>query len=80
MRYFSRPYFISAQQIYYICPYHLRAGDGATAVMLASQSGCLNCVKMMVEHGADPNLKAYDGVMAVHLALTRNHTKQVYYY
>ena len=40
--------------------------------MLASQSGCLCCVKLMVELGADTNLKAYDGVMAAHLALIRN--------
>lgn len=51
---------------------NMRAADGATAVMLASQSGCLCCVKLMVELGADTNLKAYDGVMAAHLALIRN--------
>lgn len=43
--------------------------------MLASQSGCLNCVKTMVEQGADTNLKAHDGVMAAHLALTCNYTE-----
>jgi len=51
----------------------MRAGDGATAVMLAAQSGCLECVKLMIDHGADVDLKAHDGVMAVHLALTCNH-------
>ncbi len=42
--------------------------------MVASQSGCIDCVRLLVEeHGADPNLKANDAVMAIHLALTSNH-------
>lgn len=51
-----------------------RAADGATAVMLAAQSGCLPCVRLLIEeHGANPDAKATDGVMAVHLAVTRDH-------
>ena len=41
--------------------------------MLAAQSGCLECIKRLIESGANPNLKANDGVMAVHLALIGNH-------
>ena len=41
--------------------------------MLASQSGCLSCVKTLVDNGADPDLKTNDGVLAVHLALNANH-------
>ena len=53
---------------------NLKASDGATALMLAAQSGCLDCVRLLVElGGADPSLRAKDSVMAVHLALTGNH-------
>jgi len=41
--------------------------------MLAAQSGCLECVKQLADYGANPNLKANDGVMAVHLAVIGNH-------
>lgn len=41
--------------------------------MLAAQSGCLKCVQLLIDAGADPNDKANDGVMAVHLALIGNH-------
>jgi ankyrin repeat protein len=50
-----------------------RAHDGATTIMLAAQSSCLECVKLLADHGANPNLKANDGVMAVHLAVIGNH-------
>ncbi|XP_032797338.2 ankyrin repeat and SOCS box protein 3 isoform X1 [Daphnia magna] len=53
---------------------NLRAHDGATTIMLAAQSGCLQCVQLLAELGANPNLKANDGVMAVHLAVIGNHT------
>lgn len=42
--------------------------------MLAAQSGCLQCVQLLAELGANPNLKANDGVIAVHLAVIGNHT------
>ncbi|KZS05502.1 Ankyrin repeat and SOCS box protein 3 [Daphnia magna] len=51
-----------------------RAHDGATTIMLAAQSGCLQCVQLLAELGANPNLKANDGVIAVHLAVIGNHT------
>lgn len=50
-----------------------RAHDGGTTMMLAAQSGCLKCIQLLVEHGANPNLQANDGVMAVHLALIGDH-------
>lgn len=62
----------STLALYLICNCFFRAHDGGTAIMLAAQSGCLGCVQLLVTNGADPNLKANDGVMAVHLALTSN--------
>ncbi|XP_046454860.1 ankyrin repeat and SOCS box protein 3-like isoform X2 [Daphnia pulex] len=58
---------------------NLRAHDGATTIMLAAQSGCLECVKQLADHGANPNLKANDGVMAVHLAVIGNHNMVLRY-
>lgn len=52
---------------------NMRAFDGASAVMVASQAGCYECVKLLIEHGGNANLKADDGVMAIHLALTGSH-------
>ncbi len=43
--------------------------------MVASQAGCYECVKLLIEHGGNANLKADDGVMAIHLALTGSHKK-----
>lgn len=55
----------------------IRAHDGATAVMLAAQSGCLDCIKLLIEHGANPDIKANDGVMALHLAVIGDHKELV---
>jgi len=49
-----------------------RASDDATALMVSAQQGCLDCVKLLINYGADPNLKAKDQVMAVHLAINKN--------
>ena len=43
--------------------------------MLASQTGCLDCVQLLVNSGGDSNLKAHDGIMAVHISLTGDHEK-----
>jgi len=47
---------------------NLRAEDGATALMMASQGGKLDCVRTLLDLGADPNLSADDGTYATHLA------------
>ena len=49
-----------------------RALDGATSLMLASQTGCLDCVKLLISYEANPNVIAHDRVMAAHLALESN--------
>jgi len=45
-----------------------RAEDGATALMLAAQTGRTDCVKLLLDRHADPNLSSDDGALAVHLA------------
>jgi len=52
---------------------NLRAEDGATAVMMASQAGKLECVQILLNFGADPNIAADDGTLAVHLACIARH-------
>ena len=47
---------------------NLRAEDGATALMMASQAGRLDCVSTLLGFGADADLAAEDGTLAAHLA------------
>jgi len=47
---------------------NLRAEDGATALMMAAQAGRLECVQLLLNFGADPDIAADDGTMAVHLS------------
>lgn len=57
---------------------NLRAEDGATALMMASQGGKLECVKSLLNFGADPNISADDGTYAVHLAcIARQNSKEL---
>ena len=42
--------------------------DGETALHIAVRSGCLDCVKALVEAGADVNAKTKDGKTPLHLA------------
>jgi len=51
---------------------NLRAEDGATALMMAAQGGKLECVKTLLNLGADPNISADDGTYAAHLACIAN--------
>jgi cytochrome c len=41
---------------------------GETALHIAARSGCLDCVKALVEAGADVNAKTKDGKTPIHLA------------
>ena len=57
---------------------NLRAEDGATALMMAAQSGKLECVETLLTWGADPNIAADDGTMTSHLAcIARNNSPQI---
>jgi len=60
--------------------YIFRASDGATALMVSAQKGCLECVKLLITYGADPNLRADDQVMAVHLAINKNQEEYIFYF
>ena len=76
MRYETYSIYIKNDRIVITYYYMLtRACDGASAVMLAAQTGCFECLQILIDNGGDANLKAHDGVMAVHLALTGNHQK-----
>ena len=57
---------------------NLKAEDGATALMMASQGGKLDCVQTLLNFGADPNMSADDGTYAVHLAcIARQNSKEI---
>ena len=47
-----------------------RSEDGFTALHTAAQSGDVELVKLLLEHGADPGLRASDGRRAVDQAQT----------
>ena len=48
--------------------------------MVSAQKGCLECVKLLITYGADPNLRADDQVMAVHLAINKNQEEYIFYF
>lgn len=52
---------------------NIGAEDWATPLMIAAQQGFLNCVNLLMEFGADPNLKTTDNVTALHLTVQGNH-------
>lgn len=52
---------------------NIGAEDWATPLMIAAQQGFLNCVNLLIEFGADPNLKTTDNVTALHLSVQGNH-------
>lgn len=57
---------------------NMRAEDGATALMMAAQAGKLKTVEMLLDLGADPNLRADDGTYSVHLAcIARNNSPEI---
>lgn len=43
--------------------------------MIAAQQGFVNCVKLLLEYGANPDLKTADQATALHLAVQGNHTQ-----
>lgn len=49
------------------------AQDWATPLMIAAQQGFLNCVQLLLSYEADPNLKTFDNVTALHLAVQGKH-------
>jgi len=50
------------------------AEDGASPLFLASQEGHTDCVRMLLQHGADANLATTDPVaLPLHAALQFNH-------
>ncbi|XP_067119888.1 ankyrin repeat and SOCS box protein 3-like [Centruroides vittatus] len=51
----------------------MRAEDGATPVMIAAQQGFTECVEMLLAYGANINLKSFDNITALHLAVQGEH-------
>ncbi|GFY35278.1 ankyrin repeat and SOCS box protein 3 [Trichonephila clavipes] len=48
---------------------NIGAEDWATALMISAQQGYVNIVEMLLDNGADPNLKTSDNATALHLAV-----------
>lgn len=46
-----------------------RPAGGQTPLLFAARSGCNDCVKAMIEHGADPNLPSPEGVTPLIVAI-----------
>lgn len=53
---------------------NIGAEDWATPLMIAAQQGFVSCAKLLLEYGANPNLKTADQATALHLAVQGNHT------
>jgi len=54
------------------------AEDGASPLFLAAQEGHVNCIKLLLQHGADANLATTDPVaLPLHAALQFNHIRWV---
>jgi len=52
------------------------AEDGASPLFLASQEGHVDCVSLLLQHGADANLATADPVaLPLHAALQFNHVE-----
>lgn len=49
--------------------------DGATALMVAAQSGNLEVVEELLKRGANPDLAAHDFTMPLHLAIHSGHLR-----
>ena len=50
------------------------ADDGASPLFLAAQEGHVDCIRLLLEHGADANLATTDPVaLPLHAALQFNH-------
>lgn len=45
------------------------AEDGATPLMMAAQYGFKDGLELLLQNGADPNMRTTDNVMALHLAV-----------
>ena len=55
------------------------AEDGATPLFLASQEGHVDCLHLLLQHGADANLTTLDPVaLPLHAALQFGHVEYVY--
>ncbi|GFS40882.1 ankyrin repeat and SOCS box protein 3 [Nephila pilipes] len=48
---------------------NIGAEDWATPLMIAAQQGFVDCVEILLDNGADPNLKTSDNATALHLAV-----------
>jgi len=50
------------------------AEDGASPLFLAAQEGHMECIELLLQHGADANLPTSDPVaLPLHAALQFNH-------
>ncbi|XP_054711629.1 ankyrin repeat and SOCS box protein 3-like [Uloborus diversus] len=52
---------------------NIGAEDWATPLMIAAQQGFADCVALLTEYGANPDLKTSDHATALHMAVQGNH-------
>ena len=57
--------------------YDLKTPSGLTALHFAVTSGSEECVKLLLEAGASPNIPNNKGITAIHLAVNQNKRKIV---
>ncbi|XP_071478636.1 uncharacterized protein [Diadema antillarum] len=56
---------------------NLQRDDGHTAIHIAAYNGHLDCVKTLLEHNCDPDLKNTTGETALYLAVKKGHAEEV---
>lgn len=68
--------------LYCLCPplggdVNAQASNGDTVLYDASGSGNLDCIKLLLQHGANPNVASYASELPIHRAAYEGHILQV---